>query len=151
MQGDKLVAFIAVGMVGAAGLAAALMTSRQQASDAVVAAAGEVSASANQKEVVTAPPLKTPALTADASGKTGARQPANAMGAAAACGNCGVVQMVVAVHGYGQHRAEAYQMHIRMDDGTHRTVQQRGALAAGSRVLVEGDTVRVLAERTGAG
>jgi hypothetical protein len=148
MQGDKLIAFIAVGVVGGAGLAAALMTSRQQVSDAVVAAAGNVSASANQKEVVTAPPLKKPAVTADASGESGARDAAKAMGAAAACGNCGVVQMVVAVHGHKQQRAEAYQMHIRMDDGTHRTVQQRGALAAGSRVLLEGDTVRVLAEPT---
>ena len=42
-------------------------------------------------------------------------------------------------------------MHIRMDDGSTRTLQQRGALAAGSRVLVEGDSVRVLAEQTGAG
>jgi hypothetical protein len=37
-------------------------------------------------------------------------------------------------------------MHIRMDDGSIRTVQQRGALAPGSRVMVEGETVRVFAE-----
>jgi hypothetical protein len=147
---DKFVATIAVGIVAAAALAAALMTSRLDATDAAVAAAGQVSASANQKEVVTAPPLKMPPLTAQAPitpSTPSTRTPANSMGAAPVCRNCGVVQMVVAVHAYGTPRAEAYQMHIRMDDGTSRTVQQRGALAAGSRVLVEGDTVRVLAER----
>jgi outer membrane lipoprotein SlyB len=71
------------------------------------------------------------------------------MGAAPACRNCGVVQMVVAVHGYAQPQASGYQMHIRMDDGSMRMVQQRGALAAGSRVRVEGDSVRVLAQRSG--
>jgi hypothetical protein len=76
---------------------------------------------------------------------------ANAMGAAPVCRKCGVVQMVVAVHGYAQPRPSGYQMHIRMDDGSTRTVQQRGALAAGSRVLVEGDSVRVLAQRSGQG
>ena len=53
--------------------------------------------------------------------------------------------MVVAVHGYGQPKASGYQMHIRMDDGSTRTVEQRGALAAGSRVVVEGKSVRPLA------
>jgi len=150
MPGDKLIASIAVGVVVVAGLAAALMTSRQQASDVPVAAAGQVSASGNQKEVVTAPPLRKPAIAADASSTAGARA-THAMGAAPVCRTCGVVQMVVAVHGYEEPRPQAYQMHIRMDDGTHRTVQQRGALAAGSRVMVEGETVRVLAEAAGRG
>ena len=148
MQTDKLVAAVAVGVVAVAGLAAAWMTSRPDAADAAVAAAGQVTVPANPKEVVTAPPLKPPHVAAtEAPGKPGARSPANAMGAAPVCRNCGVVQMVVAVYGYGKHRPEAYQMHMRMDDGSQRTVQQRGALAAGSRVMVEGDTVRVLAER----
>jgi hypothetical protein len=62
-----------------------------------------------------------------------------------------VVQMVVAVHGYAQPQPSGYQMHIRMDDGSVRTVEQRGALAAGSRVIVERDSVRVLADRSGQG
>jgi hypothetical protein len=145
MQTDKLVAAVAVGVVAAAGLAAAWTTSRQDAAQDAVAAAGQVSVPANRKAVVTAPPLKAPHVAAtEASGDS--RSPAAAMGAAPVCRNCGVVQMVVAVYGYGKHRPEAYQMHLRMDDGSQRTVQQRGALAAGSRVLVEGETVRVLAE-----
>jgi hypothetical protein len=34
-------------------------------------------------------------------------------------------------------------MRIRMDDGSLRTVEQRGALAAGTRVVVEGGSVRL--------
>lgn len=152
MQTDKFVAVVAIGVVAAAGLGAALMVARQDPSGAAIAGADPIDPSGKQKDVVTAPPLKAPAaVTAQAAGEAGARPPANGMGAAPACRNCGVVQMVVAVHGYGQPRAEAYQMHIRMDDGSHRTVQQRGALAAGSRVVVEGDTVRALTEQTGAG
>jgi hypothetical protein len=132
MPTDKLVAAFAVGVVAVAGLAAALLTGRQDTSEPVVAGAGPVEASANRNGVVTAPPL-------------------NAMGAAPACGNCGVVQLVVAVYEYGQPQPDGYQMHIRMDDGTVRTVQQRGALAAGSRVLLDGETVRVLAEPSRAG
>jgi hypothetical protein len=55
------------------------------------------------------------------------------------------------VHGYAQPQPSGYQMHIRMDDGSVRTVEQRGALAAGSRVIVERDSVRVLADRSGQG
>ena len=146
---DKLVAVFAVGVVAAAGLAAALMAVRHDGSDPVVAGAGQVDASANQKEVVTAPPLKPTSKTATADARKPARGATNAMGAAPVCRNCGVVQLVVAVYGYGQRRPPGYQMHIRMDDGSTRTVQQRGALAAGSRVLVDGDTVRVLAEQPG--
>jgi hypothetical protein len=70
--------------------------------------------------------------------------PAASNGGAAACRNCGVVQMVVAVHEYGQPKPSSYQMHIRMDDGSTRTVEQRAALAAGSRVVIEGKSVRPL-------
>ena len=80
--------------------------------------------------VVTAPPLKPDT---------------RSMGGAAACGSCGVVQMVVAVHEHANPKPSGYQMHIRMDDGSVRTVQQRGAMAAGSRVTVDGSTVRSLA------
>jgi len=37
----------------------------------------------------------------------------------------------------------AYQMRVRMSDGTVRTVEQRSAVAAGSRVVVEGGGLRV--------
>ena len=59
--------------------------------------------------------------------------------------------MVVAVHEYGQTKPSSYQMHIRMDDGSTRTVEQRGALAAGSRVVVEGKSVRPLPAPPGGG
>ncbi len=66
------------------------------------------------------------------------------MGASTACLQCGVVQMVVAVHEHSNPQPTGYQMHIRMDDGSIRTVQQRGAMAAGSRVIVEGSSVRAI-------
>jgi hypothetical protein len=83
-------------------------------------------------EVVVAPPLK--------------RAPTDAMGGAAACRQCGVVEMVVAVYDRGKPAPRGYQMHVRMDDGSVRTVEQRGALAAGSRVMVEGKSLRPLAQ-----
>jgi hypothetical protein len=150
MQADKLAATFAVGVVAAAALIAVLMARPDAPAPApVVEQADAVSAS--QQGVVKAPPLtpKKPAFATQAAPGADAR--ANAMGAAPACRNCGVVQMVVAVHGYAQPQASGYQMHIRMDDGSMRMVQQRGALAAGSRVLVEGDSVRVLAQRSGQG
>jgi hypothetical protein len=63
---------------------------------------------------------------------------ANELGAGPACGNCGVVESVAA------NRRGGYRLRVRMDDGTVRTVEQRDALAAGSRVLLEGDSVRVM-------
>ena len=141
MQADKLAALWAVGAVAIAALVAALMARPDVAVPEVErspAAAQADAASVRQKGVVKAPPLS-----AKKPGVAVATQ-ANAMGAAPACRQCGVVQMVVAVHGYAQPRPSGYQMHIRMDDGSMRTVQQRGALAAGSRVQVEGDSVRAL-------
>jgi len=145
MQTDKLVAACAVGVVTLAGLGAAFMSGRQDNSNQVVAGVGQVSPSANDKAVVTAPPLKPPPNTA-VTEPIRARDPTHSMGAAPVCRDCGVVQMVVAVLEEGARKPNGYQMHIRMDDGSVRTVQQRGALAAGSRVMVEGETVRVLAE-----
>ena len=138
---DKLVPTLAVVAVTVTAVITAVMVSRK-GSPAVPPA----QASIGRQAVVTAPPLM---LAPPAAGETpalGGPSPAasNAMGAAAACRNCGVVQMVVAVHEYGQPRPSSYQMHIRMDDGSTRTVEQRGALAAGSRVLVEGKSVRSL-------
>jgi hypothetical protein len=89
--------------------------------------------------VVTAPPLKS-----DSPKEPSSRAATSALGGTAACGNCGVVETVVAVHEYAKTVPSGYQMHIRMDDGSVRTVEQRGALAAGSRVKIEGGSVRAL-------
>lgn len=37
----------------------------------------------------------------------------------------------------------AYQVQVRMNDGTVRTIEQRGAVAVGAPVLVEGQSLRV--------
>jgi hypothetical protein len=142
---EKLLPGLVVGIVAAAGLAAALMTPRVNAPE--FAAQQAPSEAVNPNTIVTAPPL-TPPITA--ANRQGDRK-ALAMGAGAACENCGTVQMVVAVHGYAQNQPSGYQMHIRMDDGTTRTVEQRGALPAGSRVLLKGDSLRALTPRPGEG
>jgi hypothetical protein len=89
--------------------------------------------------VVTAAPLKqvkpAPAGRAQGSDASGT---ASAMGGAPACEKCGVVESVLAAK-----PGDRFQMRIRMDDGTLRTVEQRGALAAGTRVVVEGRSVRL--------
>jgi outer membrane lipoprotein SlyB len=41
------------------------------------------------------------------------------------------------------HRYTAYVMHIRMDDGSARTIEQRTPIARGSHVVVEGHTARL--------
>ncbi|HSV35176.1 MAG TPA: hypothetical protein VLI46_06445 [Ramlibacter sp.] len=132
---------LAVGVVALVALGTAVMSERAEPPGlGAPRAPALASSSSDGKSVVTAPPLKTSSLA-----------PASAMGAPPDCGNCGVVQMVVAMHGYAQARASGYQMHIRMDDGTMRTVEQRGALAPGSRVRVERGAVRLLPERAGQG
>ncbi|HXD41774.1 MAG TPA: hypothetical protein VN649_14510 [Ramlibacter sp.] len=97
--------------------------------------------------VVKAPPLvvKAPPVEA-APGSTGPQRHAGAansrsktLGAGPSCRNCGVVESVAPTRQYG-----AVQMRIRMDDGTLRTVEQRGAIAAGSRVLLDRGSVRVM-------
>ena len=40
-------------------------------------------------------------------------------------------------------KVTVYQVRIRMNDGTIRTVEQGSAIAAGSRVVVDGNTVRM--------
>ena len=54
----------------------------------------------------------------------------------------------VAAGGYVGHQIEkkhrtAYVMHIRMDDGTHRTIEQGTPIARGSHVIVDGHTARL--------
>ena len=91
--------------------------------------------SKNEQEVVKAPPLVVKAPPVNAAANTRSK----ALGAGPACRNCGVVESVTLANQHGP-----FQMRIRMDDGTLRTVEQRGAVAAGSRVLLEGDSVRVM-------
>ena len=133
---DAWVPLFSVVAVAVAALAAVLLPARWKNQDervpaSVVAAApavgGETALPATG--VVKAPPLAT-----------------HTMGNAAACANCGVVENVIAVHGQaqGEMRAVGFLMNIRMDDGSSRTVEHRGALAAGSRVIVEGESVRAM-------
>jgi hypothetical protein len=91
--------------------------------------------------VVKAPPMKESPKSAGQAKRQAPAAPlaSNALGAGPACSNCGVVESVAMVNQHG-----SFQMRIRMDDGTVRTVEQRGALAAGSRVLLEGGTVRIM-------
>ena len=42
-------------------------------------------------------------------------------------------------------RYTAYVMHVRMHDGSMRTIEQRTAIAKGTRVVVEGHTARLAA------
>lgn len=129
-RGETLVPAMAVSAVAVVAVAAAVMVKHaEQAGDLrEPQAIAHVDKPVQNAQVVTAPPLKSPAT--------------NSMGAAPACADCGVVQSVVAVYAGDPGTPRAFQMHIRMDDGSVRTVEQRGALAAGSRVVVDGHTVR---------
>jgi hypothetical protein len=97
-------------------LAAAVMTTRRDTADFD----SRMAATPPQQQVVHAPPL-------------------NSMGAGPACRACGMVESVAAVNG-----AKGFQMRIRMDDGTLRTVEQRGAMPAGTRVMVDGASVKLM-------
>ncbi|MDP3762297.1 MAG: hypothetical protein Q8R01_17470 [Ramlibacter sp.] len=133
---------LAVLAVAGAAVAAAFMGTQPDAPNAQSAAV----APAPRQEVVRAPPLvvKAPPLKpvkpAAPGGQQGSelRGATRAMGAAPACNECGVVETVVAAR-----PGEGFQMRIRMDDGSLRTVEQRGALAAGTRVVVNGASVRL--------
>lgn len=99
-----------------------------------------------RQEVVRAPPLvkSPPARSANPPAqirpeRSDARIASNAMGAGSACANCGVVEWVTSAK-----PDRSFQMRIRMDDGSVRTVEQRGALAAGTRVVVERGSVRLV-------
>ena len=124
---ESLVPTLAVAAVATMAVAAAVMVKRAETSSPQQAILEPARPIANT-EVVKAPPL--------------ARAPTQEMGGSAACRECGVVHMVVAVYEQGKPQPRGYQMHIRMDDGSVRTIEQRGALAAGSRVVVEGSTVK---------
>lgn len=143
---------IAAGLVAATAVATALIVTRGDAPNVTEPAPLPPDAAQDRTGVVTAPPLKAPSRPVAQGPPTNPERPTNGREhASPACRNCGVVQMVVAVHGYAQPQPSGYQMHIRMDDGSVRTVEQRGALAAGSRVIVERDSVRVLTQRPSQG
>jgi hypothetical protein len=143
LRAAALVPTLAVVTVVVSALAATVVVTRsdwQNASRPAVI-------SKNEQEVVKAPPLvvKAPPLNASP-GSTGpqrhvdaANARSKALGAGPACRNCGVVESVGLASQQG-----AFQMRIRMDDGTLRIVEQRGAVAAGSRVLLERGSVRVM-------
>lgn len=127
---ESLVPALAVTAVAVVAVVAAVMVKRADTEApmqaAALAPAGPVPA--QRGEVVKAPPLQSPET--------------RAMGGAAACRDCGVVEMVVAVREPGRKEPSAYQMHVRMDDGSRRMIEQRGALAAGSRVVLEGGAIK---------
>jgi hypothetical protein len=134
---------LAVLAVAIAAVAAAFMGSRPDTPEAQPVA----SLPSPPQAMVRAPPLvvTAPALK-PAKPATPPRQQAselrgttNEMGIASACEKCGVVESVLAANKPG----EGFQMRIRMDDGSLRMVEQRGALAAGTRVVVEGGSVRL--------
>lgn len=53
-------------------------------------------------------------------------------------------------HAIEKNRAQytAYVMHIRMNDGSMRTIEQRTAIAKGAQVIVEGKTAHVASRAT---
>ena len=127
---ETLVPALAVSAVAVVAVAAAVMVKRsEQVAVDPQPVVAQIDRPLSNVAVVKAPALGAPPST-------------RSMGAAPACHDCGVVQMVVAVYAEEGKQPRAYQMHIRMDDGTVRTVEQRGALAAGSRVVVKGDVVK---------
>lgn len=128
---ETLLPALAVAAVAVVAVFAAVMVQRAETHVQRQATAESASrpAPGQSPNVVQAPPLTAPT---------------QAMGSGAPCKQCGVVQTVVAVFDEGGTEPRGYQMHIRMDDGTLRTVEQRGALAAGSRVVVDGKSVRPL-------
>jgi hypothetical protein len=117
-RSELLVPGAAVLAVAVAALAATLMSKPDDAQDRQRLATAPVA----RQEVVQAPPL----------------DPTATMGGAPACQNCGVVESVAAAPN------KRFQMRIRMQDGSLRTMEQRGALPAGSRVTVEGEQVRLM-------
>lgn len=148
---QQLVSAFAVVTVAVAGLAAALMSRTESQYDAQVqppvSNAPQEVARAPQP-VVKAPPLQPSAPRGAAAQRdaSDANTGSKALGAGPACARCGVVESVAMLD-----RQRGYQMRIRMDDGSLRTVAQRGALPPGSRVVVEGSSVRVLPGATGQG
>lgn len=194
---------LAVMAVAVAALATTLVVTRSGANEdhrpAVVEAPRMLKPQADRDAISpTSPAARVTAQPQAAVGSPTLR-PAQSMAAAPACGNCGVVESVVAVqrqepvkgigntgvttghvaggviggllgnqvgNGSGRtaatvlgaaggayaggeiqknmHKYTAYQMRVRMDDGQVKTIEQRAAVAAGSRVAVEKGRLRAL-------
>lgn len=140
---ESFVPTLAVLAVAVAAVAAAFMGTRSDAPEAQSAASPAPTPKAVVRApppVVTAPPLKSPAKTTRAARPQSSELhgTASVMGNAPVCEKCGVVEAVLAAK-----PGDRFQMRIRMDDGSLRTVEQRGALAAGTRVVVDGGSVRL--------
>jgi hypothetical protein len=114
----------AVAAMAVVSVATAVMMSRQQHAHDLQARP----AVAQARQVVTAPQqvVKAP--------------PPNALGAGPGCRNCGVVESVAS------NRPSTFQMRVRMDDGSVRSIEQRAAFPAGQRVVVEGGTLKAATE-----
>lgn len=99
---------------------------------AVVAVAGAAVAAAfmSARPETTAPVAASPASATSAT---------SAMGASPGCQRCGVVESVRTAE-----PGQSFQVRIRMDDGSVRTLEQRVALATGTRVVVNGGAVRLM-------
>jgi hypothetical protein len=130
-------AVVAVAIVS---VATAVMMSRQQGAQHDVRPPPAVAE--NQRVVkapplvVKAPPLRAPQKLAQAPGQRDGALATRSAGAGPACRNCGVVESVAS------NRPSTYQMRVRMDDGSVKSIEQRAAFPAGSRVVVEGGTLR---------
>lgn len=132
----SLIPTLAVMLVVATAVATAVMVvpTVSELPDHRPVAAGAVAAVPAPPSLVQAPPMDS-------------RASALHQRAGPACRDCGVIESVVALVPRAQAGAMAYQMRIRMDDGSVRTVKQRGALATGSRVTVADGSVRSVSGR----
>ncbi len=150
-RNQQLVSAFAVATVAVAGLLAAFMSHNGAQEQARVQPPVSTTPQAVVRAppmVVQAPPLQPSARGTERSPRTapGVNTASNTLGAGPACRKCGVVESVSVLD-----RQRGYEMRIRMDDGSLRTVAQRGALPAGSRVVVERSSVRILPRATGQG
>lgn len=127
----RLVSFVAVAAVAAVALGAAWYVPRHGATVQATAATAPAMQLPTHplppQAVVQAPPLAPPATAP-------VRGAATAQGAGAACADCGTVVRVAALRERGRATAKSFQMQVRMDAGGEQVIEQRGAMAPGSRV-----------------
>lgn len=138
-RGAGWVTAIAVAAVAVVGLGAAWYAPREPAPQAALPPLQLPAQPLPGQAVVQAPPLQA----------AGAPPPARAAGAGAACADCGTVQRVVALRERSGGRARSFQMQLRMDDGSEQVLEQRGAMAPGSRVRVRNGRLEALAGPAG--
>jgi len=134
----------AVVAVAVVSVATAVMMSRQQGTHHDVRPPPAMADSQHMVKapplVVTAPPLRAPQQLAQGPGQRDGALATHSAGAGPACRNCGVVESVAS------NRPSTYQMRVRMDDGSVKSIEQRAAFPAGSRVVVEGGSLRAATE-----